>query len=95
MKKSRKFLAVLMSIVMLFGTVTMTAAASYSAYLDEAIIDRYNSIDKVDLTIEQKASLILDKLDVVLDKADIVIDLPLIGTLNLTSVDNASALFIQ
>lgn len=89
MKKSRKFLAVLMSIVMLFGTVSMTAAASYSAYLDEAIIDRYNSIDKVDLTIEQKASLILDKLDVVLDKADIVIDLPLIGTLNLTSVDNA------
>ena len=89
MKKSRKFLAVLMSIVMLLGTVSMTAAASYSAYLDEAIIDRYNSIDKVDLTIEQKASLILDKLDVVLDKADIVIDLPLIGTLNLTSVDNA------
>ena len=89
MKKSRKILAVLMSIVMLFGTVSMTAAASYSAYLDEAIIDRYNSIDKVDLTIEQKASLILDKLDVVLDKADIVIDLPLIGTLNLTSVDNA------
>ena len=34
MKKSRKFLAVLMSIVMLFGTVSMTAAASYSAYLD-------------------------------------------------------------
>ncbi len=89
MKKSKKLLAVLMSVVMLFGTVAMTAGATYSAYLDDAIIDQYNSIDKVDLTVEQKASLILDKLDVVLDKADIVIDLPLIGTINLTSVDNA------
>lgn len=89
MKKSRKILAVLMSVVMLFGTVSMTASATYSAYLDNAIITQYNSIDRVELTTEQKASLILDKLDVVLDKADIVIDLPLIGTLDLTSVDNA------
>lgn len=89
MKKSKKLLAILMSVVMLFGTVAMTAGATYDAYLDDAIIDQYNSIDKVDLTVEQKASLILDKLDVVLDKADIVIDLPLIGTINLTSVDNA------
>lgn len=78
-----------MSIVMLFCTVSMTASATYSAYLDGAIITQYNSIDRVELTTEQKASLILDKLDVVLDKADIVIDLPLIGTLDLTSVDNA------
>lgn len=89
MKTSKKLLAVLLSVVMLFSTVAMTAGATYSAYLDDAIIDQYNSIDKVDLTVEQKASLILDKLDVVLDKADIVIDLPLIGTINLTSVDNA------
>lgn len=89
MKTSKKLLAVLLSVVMIFSTVAMTAGATYSAYLDDAIIDQYNSIDKVDLTVEQKASLILDKLDVVLDKADIVIDLPLIGTINLTSVDNA------
>lgn len=68
MKKSRKILAVLMSVVMLFGTVSMTASATYSAYLDNAIITQYNSIDRVELTTEQKASLILDKLDVVLDK---------------------------
>lgn len=89
MKKQKKLLAIIMSVVMIFGTVSMTASAAYNAYLDDAIIDQYNSIDKVELVAEQKASLILDKLDVVLDNANIVIDLPLIGTINLTSIDNA------
>jgi len=50
MKKQKKLLAIIMSVVMLFGTVSMTASAAYNAYLDDAIIDQYNSIDKVELT---------------------------------------------
>ncbi len=89
MKKSKRLVAVLMSVIMVFGTFSVSASATYSAYLDGAITDQYNSIDKVELETAQKASLLLDDLDVMLVKEDIVIDIPLIGTIDLTSTDKA------
>lgn len=89
MKKFKKITAVLLSVVMLFSMASTSASAVYAAYLDDSILDQYNSIDKVDLGINQKASLVLDRLDNMLAKEEIVIDLPLIGTVDLTSTDKA------
>lgn len=89
MSKLKRILAVLLSAVMVFGTVSVTASAAYSPYLDSAITGQYNSIDKVDLSSEQKASLILDDLDDMLEKEDILLDIPVIGTIDLTSIDAA------
>ncbi len=89
MKKARKLIAVLMSVIMVFGTFSVSASAAYSAYLGDAIKTQYNSIDRAELLTAQKASLLLDDLDTMLVKEEIIIDLPLIGTINLTSTDNA------
>ncbi len=89
MSKVKRLVAVLLSAVMIFGTVSASASAAYNAYLDSAIINQYNSIDRVELTTAQKASLLLDDLDVMLVKEDLVIDIPLIGTIDLTSTDKA------
>ncbi len=89
MKTLKKIMAVVLSTLMVFGMVSVSVSASYDAYLDEAITDQYNSIDRVVLNENQQASLILDKLDVMLAKAEISIELPLLGTIDLTSVDEA------
>lgn len=89
MAKFKKMTAVLLAVLMVFGSMSVLASASRSDYLDEAIINQYNSIDKAELTTEQQATLILDELDVMLTKEDIVLDIPLIGTIDLTSVDAA------
>ncbi len=89
MTKFRKMTAVLLAVLMVFGSMSVLASASRSDYLDEAIINQYNSIDKAELTTEQQATLILDELDVMLTKEEIVLDIPLIGTIDLTSVDAA------
>lgn len=89
MKKFKKITAVLLSVVMLFSMASTSASAAYAPYLDDGIINRYNSIDKADLELKQKASLVLDRLDNMLAKEEIVIDLPLIGTIDLTSTDKA------
>ena len=72
MKKFKKMMAVLLSVVMVFGSVSVAATAAYSPYLDNAITGQYNSIDKAELTSAQKASLILDDLDDMLEKEDIL-----------------------
>ncbi len=89
MKKFKKMMAVLLSVVMVFGSVSVAATAAYSPYLDNAITGQYNSIDKAELTSAQKASLILDDLDDMLEKEDILLDIPVIGTIDLTSIDAA------
>ncbi len=89
MTKFKKMTAVLLAVLMVFGSMSVLASALRSDYLDEAIINQYNSIDKAELTTEQQATLILDELDVMLTKEDIVLDIPLIGTIDLTSVDAA------
>ncbi|MBR3974885.1 MAG: hypothetical protein IKJ88_03390 [Clostridia bacterium] len=89
MKKFKKMMAVLLSVVMVFGSVSVAATAAYSPYLDNAITGQYNTIDKAELTSAQKASLILDDLDDMLEKEDILLDIPVIGTIDLTSIDAA------
>lgn len=89
MAKFKKVTSVLLAVLMVFGSMSVLASASRSDYLDEAIINQYNSIDKAELTTEQQATLILDELDVMLTKEEIVLDIPLIGTIDLTSVDAA------
>ncbi len=89
MTKFKKMTAVLLAVLMVFGSMSVLASASRSDYLDESIINQYNSIDKAELTTEQQATLILDELDVMLTKEEIVLDIPLIGTIDLTSVDAA------
>lgn len=89
MRKFKKMIAVLLTVVMVFGSVSVAATAAYSSYLDSAIIGQYNSIDKAELTSVQNASLILDDLDDMLEKEDILLDIPVIGTIDLTSIDAA------
>ena len=89
MKKSKKILALVLAAMMIFSMTAVTAFATPTDYLDDAIINQYNSIDKAYLTTEQQASLILDELDAMLAKEAILIELPLIGNIDLTSVDAA------
>ena len=89
MAKAKRILAVIMSAVMIFGTMSIAASAYHSDYLDSAITDQYNSIDKVELELNQKASILLDQLDVMLQKEEIYIDVPLIGSIDLRSTDAA------
>lgn len=91
MKTSKKtrFLSIVLSVVMLLSSMSVMAFAEHDPYLDDAIIDQYNSIDKVELELTQKASLLLDMLDVMLEDEDIYIDIPLIGEINLRSIDEA------
>lgn len=89
MSKMKKLLCVMLSIVMMLGSISVAASAAYTAYLDDAILDDYNTIDRVELDRDQKSSLLLDMLDVMLEKEDMVIDIPLIGTIDLTSTDAA------
>ncbi len=88
-KKSARFLSVVLSVVMLLSSMSVMAFAAHDPYLDSAILDQYNSIDKVDLELTQKASILLDMLDVMLEDEDIYIDIPLIGDINLRSTDEA------
>lgn len=89
MTKIKRIMAVLMSAMLVFGSVSVSASAAYNPYLGSAITSQYNSIDKVDLTLGQKASILLDDLDVMLEKEDIYLDIPVIGTIDLTSIDAA------
>lgn len=89
MTKSKKIVSIILAVVMMFGSVSVAASAAYTAYLDSAIINQYNTIDRAELTRDQKSSLLLDMLDVMLVKEDMVIDIPLIGTIDLTSTDAA------
>ena len=89
MTKAKRIMAVLLSAIMIFTTMSVAASAAHSPYLDGAITDQYNSIDRVELELNQKASLLLDQLDVMLQKEDIYIDIPLIGSIDLRSTDAA------
>lgn len=89
MKKSIRIVSVLLAFVMMFGSMSIAASAAHSDYLDSAIINQYNSIDKVELNLNQKASILLDQLDVMLAKEDMYIEIPLIGNIDLRSTDAA------
>lgn len=87
--RNARLLSVILAIVMIFGSISVGVTAAHAPYLDGALTDNYNTIDQVTLTEAQQASLLLDKIDRALADANIVIDVSVVGTLNLTSIDNA------
>lgn len=89
MKKSTRIISLLLAFMMMMGTMSVAASAVRADYLDSAIMNQYNTIDKVELNLNQKASILLDQLDVMLQKEDIYIDIPLIGSIDLRSTDAA------
>lgn len=87
MKKAKRILSFLMAFVML-SSILSVAASAKAAYKDAAITT-YDDLDKPVFTFDQQCSMLLDYVDVMLAEANQKIDLSVLGTLDLTSVDNA------
>ena len=60
MSNAKRFLSVILAIVMMCSTLVIGANAAHTAYKDSAIIDQYNKLDKAVLTTEQYASVAMD-----------------------------------
>lgn len=89
MSNAKRFLSVILAMIMVLSTLVIGASA-YSDYKGDAIKGQYNKLDKPVLTTEQYASAAVDELDRMLGKEQIKLDksdLYGIGSLDLTSVD--------
>ncbi|MBQ5592917.1 MAG: hypothetical protein IIU80_08215 [Clostridia bacterium] len=91
MSNAKRFLSVILAIVMMCSTLVIGANAAYVAYKDGAIIDQYNALDKAVLTTEQYASAAMDELDRMLNKEQLKFTKEdiIVGDIDLTSVDAA------
>ena len=87
MKKMKRLLAVILASLLILSSATAGASA-YQAYKDDALT-KYDFTDTAVLTTEQYASMILDYADKELAKLNFKKDLPVIGTLDATSINNA------
>ncbi len=91
MKQSKRIIAVLMALVMLFTAVPLTAYAQHTDYTNAG---GYNSLDNPYVTPEQAASMLLDMVDTMLaeNNMTIPIDLSILGsrTIDLRSIDQAT-----
>lgn len=87
MKKMKRLLAIILASLLILSSATAGASA-YQAYTDEALT-KYDFTDSPVLTTEQYASMILDYADKALAKLSFKKDLPVIGTLDATSINNA------
>lgn len=90
MSNAKRFLSVVLAIIMVCSTLVIGANAAYTAYKDSAIAT-YNKLDQAVLTTDQYASAAMDEVDRMLDdaqlkftRADIVV-----GDVDLTSIDSA------
>ncbi len=88
MKKSTKLLSVILAIVMIFSSLSVMSSA-YQAYNDsqEAVYDTNDKGLAFLLTDEQRASWLCDLLNGLLRSANIRQEVPIIGTVDLTSLD--------
>lgn len=89
MSSGKRFLSVILAIVMVFSTLVVGVSA-YDEYKGSAIKDQYNKVDKPVLTTAQYASAVVDELDRMLSKENLKMtsdELYGIGSLDLTSVD--------
>lgn len=89
MSNAKRFMSVILAMIMVLSTLVVGASA-YSAYKGDAIKSQYNKLDKPVLTTDQYASAAVDELDRMLGKEQIKLeksDLYGIGELDLTSVD--------
>lgn len=91
MSNAKRFLSVILAIVMMCSTLVIGANAAYTAYKDAAIIDQYNSLDKAVLTTEQYASAAMDEIDRMLTKEQLKFTREdiIVGDIDLTSIDAA------
>jgi len=87
LKKSTRILSLLMALMMLLGTFSVFGSA-YSAYKDTAV--NFDDIDAATFTTEQYASMGLDEVDRMLAEEQLSVYI-YIGTLDVTSIDNAVA----
>lgn len=90
MSNAKRFLSVILAMILVCSTLVVGANAAYTAYKDGAIAGQYNALDKPVLTTAQYASAAMDEVDrmlsveqIKLTRADIVV-----GELDVTSVDN-------
>jgi hypothetical protein len=89
LRKSKRILSFMMAMLMLASTFSIMANAAAS-YKDAGIpASAYNDVDQPSFTIDQCSSMTLDYADIILAKQNMIIDLSVLGTLNLTSVNNA------
>lgn len=91
MSNAKRFLSVILAIVMMCSTLVIGANAAYTAYKDSAIIDQYNKLDKAVLTTEQYASAAMDEIDRMLTKEQLKFTREdiIVGDIDLTSIDAA------
>lgn len=91
MSNAKRFLSVILAIVMMCSTLVIGANAAYTAYKDSAIIDQYNGLDKAVLTTEQYASAAMDEVDRMLTKEQLKFTREdiIVGDIDLTSIDAA------
>ncbi len=90
MSNAKRFLSVILAIVMMCSTLVIGANAAYVAYKDSAIKE-YDALDKAVLTTEQYASAAMDELDRMLNKEQLKFTKEdiIVGDIDLTSVDAA------
>ncbi len=90
MSNAKRFLSVILAIVMMCSTLVIGANAAYVAYKDSAIKE-YNALDKAVLTTEQYATAAMDELDRMLNKEQMKFTKEdiIVGDIDLTSVDAA------
>lgn len=91
MSNAKRFLSVILAIVMMCSTLVIGANAAYVAYKDSAIVDQYNALDKAVLTTDQYASAAIDEVDRMLTKEQLKFTREdiIVGDIDLTSVDAA------
>ena len=89
MKKMKRLLAVILASLLILSSATAAASAyKYDSYKDGKLT-QYDFTDSAVLTTEQYASMLLDYADEALAKENITMDLPILGKLDATSIDNA------
>ncbi len=91
MSNAKRFLSVILAIVMMCSTLVIGANAAYTAYKDSAIVDQYNKLDKAVLTTDQYASAAMDEIDRMLTKEQLKFTREdiIVGDIDLTSIDAA------
>lgn len=91
MSNAKRFLSVILAIIMVCSTLVIGANAAHTAYKDSAIIDQYNKLDKAVLTTEQYASAAMDEVDRMLTKEQLKFTREdiIVGDIDLTSIDAA------
>ena len=90
MSNAKRFLSVVLAIIMVCSTLVIGANAAYTAYKNEAI-GTYNALDQAVLTTDQYASAAMDEVDRMLDEEQLMFtrDDIVVGDVDLTSIDAA------